>query len=534
MNTKNTMTATNSNNSMIAPGGARSASPVKAAGTVGGAAPSAGTREQRIDRVFNLELTNGYARADRLLGAVMLVEWALLIAVSLLWTPRTWIGQESTTHSHVLAAIFIGALAALPGFALSRMMPGALMTRVAIGAGQAALVGLYIMLMGGRIEAHFAVFVSLAVLMVYRDMWPILAAAGITAADHLLRGLFMPRTITGAVDGSVLIVIEHAVYVLVQVGFQFLCVQSMRQSVRITAVREVEAGEQHEALSTGVRELAEDLHQVQERNDLRIELGRNLDGKLGELARTVSACLKSLGGIISDASGTSRHTAAAATEMAASAEELSRSVTLACKQLEDASATAQRAAEEAQSGANVVTQSIASLDQIGEALIKSGKSVDGLLGHSKQIAEATQLIQDISDQTNLLALNAAIEAARAGEHGRGFAVVADEVRKLAERTVSVTHEITKSIGQMGGQTEQAARELRQVRELADVSRQQSAGAKERLDSIIRNSEQMRGRIQEVGSAVGQMAEAGAQVATVSSDVSKQAEQLDGLMRRFKV
>ncbi|MFZ4576588.1 MAG: methyl-accepting chemotaxis protein, partial [Phycisphaerales bacterium] len=161
---------------------------------------------ESISRGFEQEIGSGIRRADRLFGAALMVQWALLLAVALIYTPFTWVGSAGFPHAHVYAAVLIGALAAAPGFALSRLRPGLLATRVVIGAGQAAMVGLFIFLLGGRIEAHFAVFVTLAILMVYRDAWPILAAAGVTAVDHLLRGILVPRSLTGSIDPSVLIV----------------------------------------------------------------------------------------------------------------------------------------------------------------------------------------------------------------------------------------------------------------------------------------------------------------------------------------
>ena len=106
----------------------------------------------------------------------------------------------------------------------------------------------------------------------------------------------------------------------------------------------------------------------------------------------------------------------------------------------------------ADQGALIITQTHEEMDKIAGTVEQATKSIEKLSQESARISTILQVIKDVADQTNLLALNAAIEAARAGEQGRGFAVVADEVRKLAERTSTATIEIEQMISGIQSET----------------------------------------------------------------------------------
>ncbi len=158
----------------------------------------------------------------------MVFQWLAAIVAAIWISPRTWIGATSQIHIHVWAGILVGgAIASLPVF-LAWKMPGEALTRQVIGAAQMLFSALFIHLTGGRIETHFHVFGSLAMLAFYRDRKVLLSATVVVALDHMLRGILWPQSVFGVVTASYWRWVEHAGWVLFEDAFLLL---SIRQSL---------------------------------------------------------------------------------------------------------------------------------------------------------------------------------------------------------------------------------------------------------------------------------------------------------------
>ncbi len=211
-------------------------------------------------------------------------------------------------------------------------------------------------------------------------------------------------------------------------------------------------------------------------------------------------------------------------EVVASIEEMTSTITDSTKNATIAATKAQMAGDTARNGGNVVEQTIEGINRIADVVISSAQTIEELGKSSNQIGAIIQVINDIADQTNLLALNAAIEAARAGEHGRGFAVVADEVRKLAERTTSATNEITTMIQRIQEDTSGAVVAIEKGKSEVENGKALAGDARIALNEIIANTD-------EVTSLINHLAAASEQQNATSQQISSNVELINNVTQQ---
>ncbi|UCH81201.1 MAG: HAMP domain-containing protein [Nitrospiraceae bacterium] len=202
------------------------------------------------------------------------------------------------------------------------------------------------------------------------------------------------------------------------------------------------------------------------------------------------------------------------TSMAATAmEELSASFLHVTQNAGNAAHSAKEAAELAVKGGAVVTETIKGMNKIALSVHESARTIETLGNSSEQIGEIIQVINDIAGQTNLLALNAAIEAARAGEQGRGFAVVADEVRKLAEKTTASTNEIGNMINTIQEESNRAVKSMQigtaDVESGVELANQAGNSLKQIVDSV----QNVTDMIQNIANAANEQSITGEEVAS---------------------
>ncbi|HAS8418477.1 TPA: methyl-accepting chemotaxis protein [Vibrio vulnificus] len=212
--------------------------------------------------------------------------------------------------------------------------------------------------------------------------------------------------------------------------------------------------------------------------------------------------------------------ASAMTEMSASAQEVSASA-------QQAADLSQSTADSATQGSKVVMEATQSMQKLNEQIASAGDTVEQLRADSEQIGTVLDVIRSIAEQTNLLALNAAIEAARAGEQGRGFAVVADEVRSLASRTQESTEEIQTIIGSLQQRAELANKAMHQSRQSAEQTAEQVHSAESALTSIT-------GFISQINDSIGQISTAANQQAIASDEVSVNVNNMSDISEKTLV
>jgi methyl-accepting chemotaxis protein len=211
-------------------------------------------------------------------------------------------------------------------------------------------------------------------------------------------------------------------------------------------------------------------------------------------------------------------------QAAASMEELNSSFVNVAQNTSSAADSAKQAAELAAKGGEVVTDTINGMNRISSSVKESASTVETLGRSSEQIGEIIKVINDIASQTNLLALNAAIEAARAGEQGRGFAVVADEVRKLAERTTAATSEITDMIKGIQEDTGRAITSMQDGTKSVEEGVRLSNQAGEALQQIVDSVKSVTDMMQQIATAAEEQTSTGEEVTANLESMASSAKQ----------
>lgn len=212
------------------------------------------TQSERVLKIYYEQEQRDNVFTDRLFAGLMAIQFAGCILIALFVSPRTWIGAQSSVHIHVWAAVGLGGLLATMPIVLAIRHPGQTLTRHVIATSQMLFSALLIHLMGGRIEAHFHVFGSLAFLAFYRDIRVLITATLVTATDHLIRGLFWPESVFGVFSASNWRWVEHAAWVIFENIFLIISITRIQKQAKKLAETTASLENQKDAIEQQVRE----------------------------------------------------------------------------------------------------------------------------------------------------------------------------------------------------------------------------------------------------------------------------------------
>jgi len=479
------------------------------------------------------------------------------IMLALIWLMTLFSVGLAFWHDTLTQAIVVGGGTSTVLTALYRAIGGTRVMRCALGAGLMVMAALHINQAQGVIEAHFGIFALLAVLTFYRDWLPILVAALTIAVHHVVFHALQHQgfpVFVMAHHGGWTMVFVHAFYVVMEtIALLYLAVNSQAEAV--------ESEEMLEKMLAVTTQFTVD--SAKGEGKVHVSLAKRFDHFLQQITHLIDGVardshgLGQLGQELAHASGTlekgARHQLAEIAQMTDSMQRMEDAMGHITVHVEEAVEHAGVASQQILRGQESVGRAQHEITQLATRLEGTNHTVQGLAAQAEQIGSVLEVISSIANQTNLLALNAAIEAARAGEQGRGFAVVADEVRSLAQRTAVSTQEIKTIIEGLQQGSRQAVEAMHDSRQGVERCVEDSQLAVEMLRAVGNDitqidalngrivsttreqtsaNQEIVGRLQSVQSIAQNTADDVEMLARSSEQLPPIAVRLDALGRRF--
>lgn len=349
----------------------------------------------------------------------------------------------------------------------------------------------------GMIEYHFSIFMVVAILGYYENIQLILIMAGLFAVQHIAGYFFFSEYVFGSMGEKYpfSMVFVHAFFLI---GTSGAIIWQIIQKKKL--LNELDEKEQNQQVLNGI---IEKLSVTSKKlTDSSSELQNNYEQNRSAIKEIVSHIQE----VSSGANIQKRQTV----ESSEAIEEITFGIQRIVETSLDVSEVSVRTAQEADRGNAMIQKTVKQINSISETVNTSSKTLQLLNNRSKEIGEIVGLITDIASQTNLLALNAAIEAARAGEHGKGFAVVADEVRKLAEQSAGSASRITALIQAIQIETNTSVKSMNSVIDEVKVGLEIVQQTGEIFERIL--------------TSIGSVSDQTKQISSAAEEVSAGAEQ----------
>jgi methyl-accepting chemotaxis protein len=444
-----------------------------------------------------VSLSSIYLHADVLMFFVV---WGLfVISLAVGWA-----------YDALPVALIVGSLLAVSSSIIKALLPGKLFTRLFYAFTLVGFAALLIQLGDGETEYHFSVFVLLSALLAYRDYRPVLMGAAVAAIHHGLFAWLQANDLFGItcfMHPGIHMVLFHAIFVVAQTAI--LIYMALRMADDARSASEVAQ------LAAQINHQPGCLTLTHSERESRTPFAKTFNTTLTTMRNTLSQVSLGVASVLTASESIIQRNAA----LSKRTDEQATALAVAASAMEQLSSAAVVTSEKAQGAKMLATHASGIATKGGVSIDDATQTMEQIREQSGRISNILELIDGIAFQTNILSLNASVEAARAGAHGRGFAVVASEVRTLALRCenaakdirqlVSVSVECTRTGSQ---QVENAGQTMREVigsinalaelvEELSEMSDQQSLSITQMNDSIASIDESVQENVEHTAQTV---------------------------------